>query len=390
MKKGIRTVVFCSLVVSMMLGNVMVFADSDQVQEPTSENILYEYEDEIYYEQDEDINYNAAMVSLYRKAEEIAESRGNTLINMEEALDIFEEKSRGLEGRGYITENSLFKPITVVHYPNLFTEGKILQTAHFNCTSGTGEYDIYSLVGDEGYEYLETELYFKDTLLDSFVSSPEVNFDFGGFYKETNGSSQDMENMYRLRFSRSNTEERQITVTKNAHQESAFSQEGGSWIPDYSNGYPMGMASYINKVTYLNREQAQGYYIAVGNDWVKQVRDYVITLPFAEATQYLVTGLKISNKIAQYVLKFIEGAEFFFPSLTEMELISIMDAGNAYENQGRVTFRRGIRIISMTALSTIGMTTLNVYESNNYNNTLYGPALHRGYFDLTDTTPMWR
>ena len=169
------------------------------------------------------------------------------------------------------------------------------------------------------------------------------------------------------------------------NRDSLYSPDGGSWSWDVASPDPDGAFFNIDKIVYLNKDDAEGYYIMVSRDSFREVKDYILGLSFNAAVAYLVSYYNITSAVASFIVG--EAASFAFPSLTDLELDSIASAAGI-NSSGHAT--RGLKIVSVTSYTGSGMPVMmNTYESwsSSY---MYGEARYRGSFDTTDKTPMWR
>lgn len=175
------------------------------------------------------------------------------------------------------------------------------------------------------------------------------------------------------------------TLKLEENKDSMYAPTGGSWSWNVANPDPDGTYFNIDKIVYLTAAEAQRYYIMVSRDSFKEVRDTILNLSFNAAVSYLMSYYGITKAVASFIAT--EALSFTFPSLTDLELESIAEAGGVRSDG---SFSRGIKIVSVTTYSSLYIPVmLNTYEawSSSY---IYGQARYRGTFDTTDKTPMWR
>lgn len=171
----------------------------------------------------------------------------------------------------------------------------------------------------------------------------------------------------------------------NENKDSINAPDGGSWTWDVANPDPDGAYFNIDKITYLSPENAQGYYIMVSNDSYRSIRDTILNISFDAAVALIMSEYKVAEGVAGFIVA--TSASYSFPSLTDLELDSIAEAGGLKSN-GK--FSNGIVIKSVTTYSAQSIPVmLNTYESwtSSY---MYGAPRYRGTFDLTDIKPLWR
>ncbi|MBZ4666714.1 hypothetical protein [Mahella sp.] len=250
----------------------------------------------------------------------------------------------------------------------------------FKTSTGSGAYNIYSTGSTDTYG----ELY-KKTLSGKYelISSNDDGGSGTNFRLEV-GLNSNTDYYVKVRHY-SSTRTGSYTLRVEENLDSYYSPSGGSWTWDIASPDPDGVYFNIDKIVYLTPEKAQGYYIMVSQDSIREVRGTIAHLTYSAAVTFVMNYYVIGVVAAEFIVDQIFG--FAFPDLTEMELDAIANAGNM-NSSGE--FQTGIKITSLTSYTTNYVPVMmNTYESWN-RSYIYGEERYRGSFDTSDFTPLWR
>lgn len=383
--KKIIAIILC-MAICLSCGTTAFAAENTVVNSTVSDTSTYEY---------------------YQRLSEIAESRGITLMPYDQITasnisslteDNDEEVSYDYPGKNDITAKKKLEaenPPTVepkggtsqsnaqtisvpsYTYDSIATAGEV-DWFKFE-VNGNGAHNLYTTGStDTKVEFYKRTWYGSYTLIDS-------NDDGGEGLNCRLELGLKMNVDYYVKITAYGSKTGSYTLRIEENKDSMYAPNGGSWSWDVANPDPDGAYFNIDKIVYLTASEAQGYYIMVSRDSFKQVRDYILGLSFNAAVSYLMSYYGITQAVASFIIG--EAASFTFPSLTDLELDSIAEAGGVRSDG---TFSRGIKIVSVTSYSSLSIPVmLNTYEawSSSY---MYGQARYRGTFDTTDKTPMWR
>lgn len=256
-------------------------------------------------------------------------------------------------------------------------------------TSNGGGYNIYST----GSSDIKATLYKKNFLgkLTKVSSDDNSGTDLNFKIKSSLSSTT---TYYIKVYSSKSSCNREYSIHVKQNIDSTKSASGGSWKPKQGSPDPDGQFVTINKLVYLDKNAAAGYYVMVDNDNFKKTRDKIISMSTSAATAYLGTKYKfLSGAAIGYIMG--EAVNWITPNLTDLEKKAILENGNATKNSdGTYTFKNGIVITSMTTYaSTISGGTLPI-TSNTYSSWtstyMKGAEGYRGTFSKTDKTPTWK
>ncbi len=167
-----------------------------------------------------------------------------------------------------------------------------------------------------------------------------------------------------------------------------YSPSGGSWIPNNRNYEPYGTLRFEKKV-YLTKDEAQGYYMMVEDDKLREFCDDLSTYSLEALVGILEAIYPIFSKTA--IIEFIAYSILLdkVPTPTEMELEQIKEAGNIND---KGYMQNGIVIICVSDIyENFSGETIREY-SNYYSSwdgaNIYGEKYYRGHFDVNDKSPL--
>lgn len=263
---------------------------------------------------------------------------------------------------------------------DLYTKGDFYEENWYKFTAnGSGAYNIYSLGAlDTKVELYEENIWGNLILLENDDDSGE-----GSNFQIEPGLSSG--NNYYIKVTAFGSKTGSYSIRLEENRESLYSPNGGSWSWTISYPDPDGYYFSIDKIVYLPQNEVDAYYILVSNDNYRTIRDMILSTSIDAVVGYLTSAFGITKAVATFIIS--EVASKSFPTLTSLELDSIKRAAgiDAYGHASR-----GIKIVSCTAYSTMGIpVTTNVYETWT-GSTIYGQARYRGQFDMYDKTPLWR
>lgn len=355
-------------------------------------------------------NSNAGLTTqdLYQRATEIANARGITLMPYEQAMassvgsaDSRVDKEISYE---YPGKNVLDATKSAVKNENTIQaeiRGGSSQSNAQTISVPSYTYDSIATAGEEDWFKFEVNGNGAHNLYTTGSTDTKVEFykrTWYGSYKLIDSNDDGGEGLnFRLELGLEMNVDYYVKVTAygdktgsytlriEENRDSLYAPNGGSWSWDVANPDPDGVYFNVDKIVYLPPTEAQGYYIMVSQDSIREIRDYVLGLSYNAAVAYLMSYFGITHAVASFMLG--ELASFAFPSLTDMELDSIAEAGGMRSDG---TFSNGIVIYSLTSYTVdLYPVTMNTYESwtSSY---MYGESRYRGTFDETDKTPMWR
>lgn len=355
-------------------------------------------------------NNNAVLTTseLYQRATEIASTRGVTLMPYEQAmetttggteLDSDREISYDYPGKNDLAANKVVVQPEIINQDNIRggTSQSNAQTISIPSNTydsiatagevdwftfrvnGNGAHNLYSTGStDTKVEFYKRTWYGSYTLIDS-------NDDGGAGLNFRLELGLEMNVDYYVKVSAYGNGTGSYTLRVEENRDSMYAPNGGSWTWDVANPDPDGAYFSVDKIVYLTPIEAEGHYIMVSQDSIRNIRDYVLSLTYSAAVSYLMSYLNIQSAVASFILD--ELSSFGFPDLTDMELNSIAEAGGMRSDG---TFSNGIVIYSLTSYTVdYYPVTMNTYDSwtSSY---IYGEPRYRGTFDENDKTPMWR